>query len=95
MWSWLWPILGFLGKWIGKALSRFWSVFLVAFIIISIFLWVNGGIAKIKAAECKACISEYTQTHPTYGSVGTVNNNTVKTAGIEVASFGFGFWHRR
>ena len=93
------PIIAwFVGKavpWVLHQISRAWGVFLVGAIALAIFLWVNGGIAKIKAKECKACIAEYTTTHPTYNNVGTVVNNDIRTIGLEIDKFGIGVWHRR
>jgi len=94
---WLWPIIVNILQGIWHAICRFWSVFLVASVLLSAWLWWNGGIAKIKAEACKQCISDYTKAHPTYGTVGSVTNNVnvVKTTGLEIDGWGIGVWHKK
>ena len=88
---WLLPLLSGLCQGVWHAICRFWSVFLVASVLLSGWLWYEGGIAKVKAKA----IAEYTKTHPTYNNVGVVNNDNVKTTGLEIDGWGLGIWHRK
>jgi len=92
---WLMPLLINLVKGLWHAICRFWSVFLIAAVLLSCWLWWRGFTGKM-CSSCKAqgyaqCVKD----RPTYGTVGVVNNGMVTTTGFELDGWGIGGWHRR
>ncbi len=83
--------------WIIHQISRAWGVFLVGAVIIIILM--RWGVFKNTIYE-KGYKAGYTQAikdHPQYivQSGANVYNSLIKTSGIEINSWGFGFWHRK
>lgn len=100
MWTWLLPLLGTVGKWIWHSICRFWSVFLVGAVILIIVMRFHSFKNDIYDSGYKKGYSQALTEHPTTtvqaGGTSITNiGDKVKSAGIEIDGFGFGFWHRR
>ena len=97
MWAWLLPILLRLVAWLFKALSRFWSVFLVGAVIALVLLRFNVWKDTYGNLRYHAGYSQALTDHPSIviQSGGVMNSNVVKTTGIEIVGWGIGVWHRR
>lgn len=73
---WLLPLIGKLASALWHAVLRFWSVFLVAAIIAIILLRFHNFKSDIYNLGYKKGYTQCGIDHPTYGSVGTVVNNS-------------------
>lgn len=87
---WLLPALKVIGDILWHAIKRFWSVFLIGLIILSIGLWVRGYKAKLYNEGYKCGYSTCIKERPTYGNVGVVNNAARKIVGFSVWRIYFG-----
>lgn len=70
---WLLPLLLNIGKGLWHAVCRFWSVFLVGLVILSLVLMVRSHDAKIYNNGYKSGYAQAVKDHPQ--SVGNIYNN--------------------
>jgi hypothetical protein len=88
--AWLLPILSKYGlpilNIVWHAIRRFWSVFLVGLVIVVILMKFNAFKLNLYNEGYKKGYSQALTDHPTYGSVGTINNllEKFKYAGVHI-----------
>lgn len=83
---WLLALLPKVLDFLWHSIKRFWSVFLIGFVILSVGLWIRGYKVKVYNNGYKEGYAQAIKDHPQ--SVGTIIND----GGFEWLGIDFNIW---